>query len=61
MITDKGLNEDKNRLTSLILQVEVAIQQKQQELNQLQAQLMNLSGALDYIQGNISKPKEGDK
>jgi len=61
VITDEGLVDDKNKITGLILQVEVAVRQKQDELSRLQVQLMNLGGALDYIQGNISKPKEEEK
>ena len=61
MITDKGLKEDKNEITDSIVQLQMAIQGKQQEINNLQAQLMQLTGALQYVSANISKPKEETK
>ena len=61
MITDEGLKIDKDKITEEILQAEDAINQRQQELQLLQAQVIRLRGVLDYIQANIPKPKDGEE
>ncbi|MBU2177784.1 MAG: hypothetical protein KJ556_22040 [Gammaproteobacteria bacterium] len=58
MLTDEKLKEDKEKLMEQILQFESAINQRQQEIQQLQTQLIRFGGALAYIQDNMPKPKE---
>ena len=61
MITDEGLKQDKDKLLGLILQTQSALNQKQQELQQLQTQLIRQGGVLDYIEDNTPKPKGDEK
>lgn len=61
MLTDKNLKADKEKISEKILQLEEAISQRQQELRRLETQLIRFGGVRDYIQDNISKPKEGGK
>ena len=60
MITDKALTADKAKLLEDIISIENALNQKQQEIQILQATLIRYNGALSYIQDNL-KPKEGEK
>lgn len=60
MITDKSLLRDKSEIQESILQLEMSLSQKQQEVSEIQTQLVKYTGALGYIMDNL-KPKEGAK